>query len=89
MRHSKRPPIAVSRIRPNAVTNHSGEKRTAVCPDCDTWRVVERSMIRPHRTPEGRARCPGSGQRLHFDVTPEKWQAGLYEAQQAARRPAR
>ena len=39
-----------------------------MCPDCQTWRFLRRSMIFPHRAADGRTRCVGSGQRVCIDL---------------------
>ncbi|WP_432171181.1 hypothetical protein [Streptomyces sp. 1222.5] len=59
MRHNGRTPIKASSLRPENLNLRQGEK-SVVCPDCDTWRPLTRSMIHPHRDgveqpkPEGR-----------------------------------
>jgi hypothetical protein len=60
MRHNGRTAIKASTIRPEYLNLREGEPRAVVCPDCNTWRRLTRSMIRPHRDgvdqpkPEGR-----------------------------------
>ncbi|WP_370192967.1 hypothetical protein [Streptacidiphilus sp. MAP5-52] len=57
-----------------------GQPITMICPDCRTWRVLDRKMIKPHRK-EDRGhdlhdrRCSGSGQRITLDVDITTWLA--------------
>lgn len=86
MKHNQRTPLKASEIPADLLNLRSGE-RSVVCPDCKTWRTVENRMITAHRAephsgqPRHRrdenhvSRCPGSGQRIWFDITPEKWLA--------------
>lgn len=86
MKHNQRTPLKASEIRPDLLNLRSGE-RSVLCPDCKTWRTVEGRMITAHRAephsgqPRHRrdekhvSRCPGSGQRIWFDISPEKWLA--------------
>ncbi|MFF0094639.1 hypothetical protein ACFYSF_32435 [Streptomyces canus] len=86
MKHNQRTPLKASEIRPDLINLRCGE-RSVVCPDCKTWRIVRDRMITAHRTEphsgqprhrraENRVpRCPGSGQRIWFDITPEQWLA--------------
>ncbi|MFJ4980396.1 hypothetical protein ACIP6X_34630 [Streptomyces coeruleorubidus] len=73
MRHNGRTPIKASHLRPENLNLREGEK-SVVCPDCNTWRRLTRSMIHPHRDgveqpkPEGRryrdaAAMPSNGRR--------------------------
>ncbi|MEV7003322.1 hypothetical protein AB0N62_37435 [Streptomyces sp. NPDC093982] len=48
MRHNGRAPIKASSLRPENLNLREGEK-SVVCPDCNAWRRLTRSMIRPHR----------------------------------------
>lgn len=60
MRHNGRTPIKASSLRPEHLNLREGETRMVVCPDCQTWHRLTRSMIHPHRDgvvppkPEGR-----------------------------------
>lgn len=60
MRHNGRAPIKASSLRPEHLNLREGETRSVVCPDCNTWHRLTRSMIHPHRDdveqpkPEGR-----------------------------------
>ncbi|GGX39886.1 hypothetical protein GCM10010353_64120 [Streptomyces chryseus] len=49
MRHNGRAPIKASTMRPEHLGLREGEPRMAVCPDCQTWHRLKRSMITPHR----------------------------------------
>jgi hypothetical protein len=49
MRHNGRPAIKASTMRPENLNLREGEPRMVVCPDCNTWRRLTRSMIHPHR----------------------------------------
>ncbi|MFG3384369.1 hypothetical protein [Streptomyces sp. NPDC047999] len=51
MRHNRRAPLLASLLPPEHLSLREGEPRTIVCPDCSTWRRLERSMITPHRAP--------------------------------------
>ncbi|MEV8311870.1 hypothetical protein AB0P36_32230 [Streptomyces flavidovirens] len=100
MRHSGRTPLKASTMRPEHLSLRDGEPRLVVCPDCDTWHRLTRSMIRPHRDgtdvpesgerryfgdkPTGGRRCPGSAQRIIIDLTPEEWGEKLLAADSTA-----
>jgi hypothetical protein len=85
MKHNGRAPLKASDFKPDLINLRPGH-RSAVCPDCKTWRTVQNRMITAHRAephsgqPRHRrdenhvSRCPGSGQRIWFDITPEQWQ---------------
>ncbi|MFF3516573.1 hypothetical protein [Streptomyces sp. NPDC002573] len=97
MRHNGRAPIKASTMRPENLNLRENEPRMAVCPDCQTWRRLTRSMIAPHRDgvdvpksdarryfgdkPAGGRRCPGSAQRIDIDITPEQWSEKLLTAE--------
>lgn len=72
MRHNGRPVMFTADMLPNRVSLHPGEPPAVACPVCDRWRQLERGMLRPHNTTIG-ARCPGSGQRVRVNETPETW----------------
>ncbi|MEY9997455.1 hypothetical protein ABIE67_009574 [Streptomyces sp. V4I8] len=86
MKNNGRAPLKASDFKPDLINLRPGH-RSAVCPDCKTWRTVQNRMITAHRAephsgqPRHRrdenhvSRCPGSGQRIWFDITPEQWQA--------------
>ncbi|MGG7568957.1 hypothetical protein [Streptomyces sirii] len=99
MRHNGRAPIKASAMRPEHLSLRDGEPRLAVCPKCDTWHRLTRSMITPHRDgvpvqktdtryfgdkPAGGRRCPGSAQRIIIDITPERWEESLLAAETTA-----
>jgi hypothetical protein len=99
-----RPVRRASSFRPNLITIRPDEPVTLVCPDCGIWTTLRRgSTIRPHRsTSRGHGlreeRCPGSGQLIDIDLTPEQWGARLVHtsadaakrrSQQVVRRPKR
>lgn len=86
MRHNGRPAVAVSTLRPDQVNLRPGELVTVACPDCGRSRRVKRKMLWPHRAHDGVARCPGSGQRVVFDLTPGEWLARLEAARRSAQR---
>lgn len=73
MRQNGRPPLRTSKMLSNRVSLHRGERAQVACPVCLRWRVLERGMLRPHRADDGRSRCPGSGQRVVVDESPEVW----------------
>ncbi|GII03091.1 hypothetical protein Pta02_50990 [Planobispora takensis] len=90
MRHNRRPPLLASAMPPNHLNLRPGERLMAVCPDCNRWRLIRRSMLWPHRTDDGTTRCPGSAQRVIIDLTPTQWLARLAMAcRQAATRRTR
>ncbi|MER5465547.1 hypothetical protein ABT010_33635 [Streptomyces sp. NPDC002668] len=87
MRDNGRPAIKASTIHPHLLNLRESEKRMAVCPDCRTWRRLQRSMITPHRldaTAPRSPRCPGSAQRFEIDLTAGQWLARLQEASEDA-----
>ncbi|MFJ6661598.1 hypothetical protein ACIQNG_35405 [Streptomyces sp. NPDC091377] len=100
MRHNGRPPVKASEMRPENLSLRENEPRLVVCADCDTWRLLKRSMITPHRasdaTPDretrryfgdkaaGGRRCPGSAQRIIIDITTEQWAEQLLTAESTA-----
>jgi hypothetical protein len=75
-----RPVLRASKIPPNMISLHAGERPSAVCPDCRRWRLLHQGAICPHRADDGHAPCPGSGQRILLDLTAEVWQARRAEA---------
>ncbi|MGY4966763.1 hypothetical protein [Streptomyces sp. 900105245] len=100
MRHNGRAPIKASTMRPEHLSFRDGETPLAVCPDCNTWRRLTRSMIKAHRDgtdtpatdelryfgdkPAGGRRCPGSAQRISVDITVEEWGERLRAADSTA-----
>ncbi len=86
MRHNRRRPIRTSTMAPNQVSLRKDSAPVVRCPICGAWRLVERSMVRAHRASDGRTRCPGSGQRLIIDETPEELAGRLWLANATAGR---
>lgn len=99
MRHNGRAPIRASQMRPEHLSLRENEPVLVVCPDCETWRRLKRSMILPHRDgtpverterryygdkPSGGRRCGGSAQRIVIDITPEEWTERLLAAETTA-----
>ncbi|MCX5079211.1 hypothetical protein OHA84_38370 (plasmid) [Streptomyces sp. NBC_00513] len=93
MKHNGRAPLRASSVRPNLINLRDGEKRAIVCPDCTTWRPIRDRMVIAHRAephsgqprhrraePGRTPRCPGSGQRIWFDITPDQWHEALADA---------
>jgi hypothetical protein len=66
-----RPAILASTL-PHAAYAAENETKSVPCPDCGTFRVVSRRLIKPHLAPDGLADCPGSFQEIEFDVTAEQ-----------------
>lgn len=86
MRHNGRPRLLASTL---ALTRIDPETRTVVCPRCETWRGLTRSIIRVHSEPTASdkvqgSRCPGSGQRITMDVTVEEWRRRLVDGERDA-----
>ncbi|MFI0192076.1 hypothetical protein ACH4PW_31590 [Streptomyces sp. NPDC017082] len=100
MRHNGRAPLKASQMRPQHLSLRDNEPVLVVCPDCDTWHRLKRSMILPHRDgttttekterrylgdkPSGGRRCAGSAQRVVIDITAEEWGRRLLEADSTA-----
>ncbi|MCF3132453.1 hypothetical protein [Streptomyces olivochromogenes] len=100
MRHNGRTPIKASTMRPEHLSLRENEPRMGVCPRCQTWQRLTRSMITPHRDgvaapksgerrylgdkPAGGRRCPGSAQRIDIDITLEQWSERLLTAESTA-----
>ncbi|MFF9870168.1 hypothetical protein ACF1G0_33125 [Streptomyces sp. NPDC013953] len=99
MRHNGRAPILASQMGPEHLSLRENEPILVVCPDCDTWHRLKRSMILPHRDgapydkterrylgdkPSGGRRCNGSAQRIVIDITPEQWTERLLAAETTA-----
>lgn len=81
MRHNGQPVVLASSLPPNRISLFAGEPVMVACPFCDRWRGLRRRMITPHDVPgEEFTRCPGSGQRIHVDVSSVEWQRRLREA---------
>ncbi len=89
MRHNGRKELLVSRINPTRIALLPGQPTVMVCPDCQTWRRVQRHMIVAHRKEDlGRdrrnARCEGSGQRIKVDIELAAWTADWKQVHQEA-----
>ena len=76
-RTNSRPPLPISAIPALRLELPETGSAWLVCPDCRHWVETVRGLVQTHK-PDGR-RCPGSAQRLVFDLTP---------AQHAERRAA-
>ncbi|MET9142012.1 hypothetical protein [Streptomyces parvulus] len=70
MRHNGRAPIKASRMRPEHLNLREGETPLAVCPDCESWHRLTRSMISPHR--DSSDKPVKSGERRYFGDKPER-----------------
>jgi hypothetical protein len=68
MHHNGRDVLLASKLPASNLEVRPGEAKTIVCPDCETWRLLRRSMIFPHRAADGCTHCPGSGQRVRIDL---------------------
>ena len=80
VQHNGRAPLRMSRIPSTDITMTPGQPITMICPDCSTWRVLARKMIKPHRKEDRghdlhNRRCKGSGQRIVLDVDVPTWLA--------------
>lgn len=62
MRHNGRPPLVASQQNRDRICI----PYAIVCPRCNTWRGIERHMIKTHHDGDAGIRCPGSGQRITF-----------------------
>jgi hypothetical protein len=86
-RLNRRPRRAASSLPITHLDLTAGQRPSAVCGDCGTWRLLHDTvripgphlvrMIAPHPTRSGRALCPGSSQRIVLDVAPERWQQAM------------
>lgn len=80
MRHNGRKELLASRMKPTNLAFLPGQPMIMVCPECQTWRRVQRHMIVAHRMEDlghGRRnrRCIGSGQRIQVDIDLAAWTA--------------
>lgn len=89
VRSNRREPLRLSRMAAGRVSLWPGEKVQVACPFCGRWRLLERSMLRPHRADDGRRRCPGSGQRVLVDESPAEWMVRFDLAQRRTLRDRR
>lgn len=80
MRHNGRPVMRASRMNPSHL-DLSDRFRAITCPDCGRWcSLARKSRVIPHQAshadPYG-VLCPGTGQRVHVDLTPDEWRQRL------------
>ncbi|MFB7313167.1 hypothetical protein [Streptomyces sp. NPDC056192] len=69
MRHNGRTPLLASTMRPEHLNLREGDPRMAVCPDCQTWHRLTRSMITPHRS-NNSVTASNDGPRRYFGDKP-------------------
>jgi hypothetical protein len=87
VRPSPLPPYLARELKPQDLNLRDGEKPMIRCPECETWRFLKRSMIKPHhpgqedlKKGERAPRCLGSARLVDFDgLTVEQWGATLIE----------
>ncbi|MFD0055052.1 hypothetical protein ACFVHR_15100 [Streptomyces sp. NPDC127168] len=70
MLHNGRAPIKASRMRPEHLNLREGETPLAVCPDCESWHRLTRSMISPHR--DSSDKPAKTGGRRYYGDKPER-----------------
>lgn len=80
MRHNNRPKILASALPAHRLSLHPGEPRQYVCGDCGRWTLLRRGIALTHRAADDVTRCPGSGQRITCDLSPDQWAVRLAEA---------
>jgi hypothetical protein len=76
--HDGRAPLRASRVPPNLINLHAGERPSVVCPDCNCWRLLHQGSIAPHR--DGEAPCPSSRRTVTLDLSADQWLARRAEA---------
>lgn len=82
MRHNQRPPLHASRLPVHQLSYLPNGSRLVACPDCGRWRGVVRSMLTPHAPDiDSPGRCPGSAQRINFDLDYAEWAKRMYQAE--------
>ncbi|MFG2439004.1 hypothetical protein [Streptomyces sp. NPDC048508] len=79
-----RPVLKLSKLLPQNLQLREGERRSIVCPDCDSWHSIRRNVVWPHhleRTERGKSglKCKGSARRVEIDVDLEEWSSTLKE----------
>jgi hypothetical protein len=79
-RTNGRPPLPLSALHALDVDLPASGSAWLVCPDCEHWCEVVRGLVQTHK-PAGR-RCPGSAQRIDFDLTPAQHTALFTAARQ-------
>ncbi|MFF6931315.1 hypothetical protein [Streptomyces californicus] len=103
-RDNGRPPLLLSKLKPQSINLREGETRTIICPDCERWRRLmgeTQLKIREHCARECTAsgdaarekhtHCPGSDQAVRLDISIEQWGEAMLAADSTAtgRRSAR
>lgn len=79
-----RPVLKLSKLPAQNLQLREGERRSVVCPDCDSWHPIRRNVVWPHhleRTERGKnaPKCEGSARRVEIDVDLEEWGRTLTE----------
>ncbi|MFD6921833.1 hypothetical protein ACFV99_16680 [Streptomyces sp. NPDC059944] len=79
-----RPVLKLSKLLPQNLQLREGERRSLVCPDCDSWHPIRRNVVWPHheeRTERGKnaPKCAGSARRVEIDIDLEEWGRTLAE----------
>jgi DNA-binding FadR family transcriptional regulator len=69
-----KPPILMSE-QPYPVHFEPQDRKSVVCPQCETLQVVRQNLIVQHDAPDAMAVCQGSFQRVIFDVTAQQERA--------------
>jgi hypothetical protein len=91
MRHNNRPVIKASSLKLLNLDFLPTGQVAVRCPvGCGCWALLRRGLLQVHR-PDGHARCVGSGQRIHLDVTAVQHAARLARTDHSleGRRPSR
>jgi hypothetical protein len=68
MRHNGRPALLASKLPASKLNVRPGQAHSIVCQDCQTWRLLRRGMVFPHRAADGTTRCQGSAQRITLNI---------------------
>jgi hypothetical protein len=71
-----RSPILVSTLAPGTYSL-AAERRSIVCPDCQTWRRVRKGAIFPHNDERG-ATCESSRRAVWFDLDAQQEAVGRF-----------
>ena len=82
-----KPPILMSE-QPHPVYFAPQDRKSITCLECGTLQIVKQNLIVAHDAPDGLADCPGSFQRVVFDVTAQQERA-LSAVRAAGLSPAR
>lgn len=67
--------LLASRMPLDQIVMPAGRSPQLVCPDCKTWQIWRRGLIKAHplRPGEpGSPKCPGSHHRVLVDLTPDE-----------------